>query len=249
MFDWQTQSVLARGPQRIAAVMAHPDDADFICAASCARWVAEGHSVTYVVITDGDKGSDDRTLSGDDLVTQRQAEQRAAAAILGVQDVVFMGQADGMLVPSLELRRELVRVLRRVRPDVVVCQSPNTFYYGDTYINHPDHRAGGVAVIEAVFPAARNHRYFPELLEEGLEPHKTSEVWISEANGIDTYVDVTGFLDLKIAALRAHAGQMGDWDPEPMVRRWAAESGRQADPPVEYAEDYKVMRLHEDDSE
>lgn len=249
MFDWQTQSVLARGPQRIAAIMAHPDDADFICAASCARWVAEGHHVTYVVITNGDKGSDDRTLSSEALIAERQAEQRAAAAILGVHEVVFMGREDGMLVPNLELRRELVRVLRRVRPDVVICQSPNTYYYGETYINHPDHRAGGVAVIEAVFPAARNHRYFPELLEEGLEPYKTSEVWISEATGIDTYVDVTDYLDLKIAALRAHPGQMHDWDPEPMIRQWAEESGKNADPPVRYAEDYKVMRLHEDDSE
>jgi len=249
VFDWQTQSVLARGPQRIAAIMAHPDDADFICAASCARWVAEGHHVTYVVITDGSKGSDDRAFSRDDLVAQRQAEQRAAAAILGVQDVVFMGLEDGALVPDLTTRKELVRVLRRIRPDVVVCQSPNTYYYGDTYINHPDHRAAGVAVIEAVFPAARNHRVFPELLEEGLEPYRTSEVWISEANGIDTWVDVTDFLDLKIAALRAHPGQMNDWDPEEMIRKWASESGAAADPPVTYAEDYKVMRLHEDESE
>jgi LmbE family N-acetylglucosaminyl deacetylase len=249
VFDWQTQSVLARGPQRIAAVMAHPDDADFICAASCARWASEGHEVTYIVITNGNKGSDDRSLSGDELVEIRKAEQRAAAAILGVKDVLFMGLDDGMLTPSLETRKEVVRALRRVRPDVVICQSPNTFYYGDSYINHPDHRAAGTVVMEAVFPAARNHRYFPELLEEGLEPYKTSEVWISEDQGIDTWVDVTDFLDLKIAALRAHPGQMGDWDPEEMVRKWATESGANATPPVKYAEDYKVMRLHEDESE
>jgi LmbE family N-acetylglucosaminyl deacetylase len=248
VFDWERESVLANGPKRVAAIMAHPDDADFTCAATCARWAAEGHSVTYVVITNGDKGSDDRELPGWELVRTREREQCAAAEVLGISDVLFMGRDDGMLVPDLALRRDLVRVVRTIRPNVVICMSPQTFFYGETYVNHPDHRAAGTAVLEALFPAARNHRYFPELLDEGLEPYKTAEVWVSESANADTYVDVTDYIDRKVAALRAHVSQMNDWDPEPMVKEWAAESGKRHSPPVAFAEDYKVMRIGVDDT-
>src|SRR5215211_2360096 len=116
------------GPKRVAVIMAHPDDPDFSCAGTCARWAAEGHHITFVLITNGDKGSDDRSISGDELVRIREAEQRAAAAILGVQECVFMRREDGMVVPNLELRRELVRVIRQLKPDVVICQDPTTWF-------------------------------------------------------------------------------------------------------------------------
>lgn len=233
----------AEAPKRVAVIMAHPDDADFSCAGTCAKWAAEGNHITYVVITNGDKGSDDRNLSGEDLACIREAEQRAAAAILGVQECVFMRRPDGMLVPDLELRRELVRVIRTLKPDVIICQDPTSWFVAREYINHPDHRAAGQAVLEAVFPAARNHRYFPELLEEGLEPHRVDEIYVANPKEPDTWIDITPYMDLKIAALRAHVSQMGDWDPDEAVRGWNREDGKHHDPPVEYAEDFRYFKL------
>lgn len=234
---------LETGPKRIAVMMAHPDDPDFSCAGTCARWADEGHHITYVIITNGDKGSDDRNLSSEDLVAMRQREQRAAAAILGVQDVVFMGKEDCMLAPTIELRRDLVRVIRRIKPDIVVCGDPTVFYMGSEYINHPDHRAAAQAVMDAIFPAARNHRIFPELLAEGLEPHRVLEVYLSSPKEADVWIDITPYMDRKIAALRAHAGQMGDWDPDEPIRGWNREDGKRAVPPVEYAEDFRRFVL------
>jgi LmbE family N-acetylglucosaminyl deacetylase len=232
----------AATPKHFAVITAHPDDPDFSCAGSCARWVSEGHRVTYVIITDGSKGSDDRSLPNDELVALRQVEQRAAAAILGVQEVIFMGYPDGMLVPNLDLRRDLVRVIRRIKPTAVVCGDPNSFFFGNDYLNHPDHRAAATAVLEAIFPAARNHRYFPELLDEGLEPHRVEEVYITVADG-DTFVDISLFIDQKVAALKAHASQMGEWDPAEPIREWARKAGERATPPVEFAEDFRYMKL------
>jgi LmbE family N-acetylglucosaminyl deacetylase len=230
-------------PKRVAVIMAHPDDADFICAGTCAKWAAEGHHITFVVITNGDKGSDDRDLPGDELVCIREAEQRASAAVLGVQECVFMGRTDGMLVPDLELRRDLVRVIRKLKPDVVICQDPTSWFVAREYINHPDHRAAGQAVLEAVFPAARNHRMFPELLDEGLEPHRVEEVYVASSKEADTWIDITPYMDVKIQALRAHASQMGDWDPDEAIRTWNREDGKRHDPPVEYAEDFRYFKL------
>ncbi len=230
-------------PKKIAVMMAHPDDPDFSCAGTCAKWAAEGHHITYVVITNGDKGSDDRGIPSDQLVVIREAEQLAAAKILGVQDCVFMRQPDGMLVPNLELRRELVRVIRRIKPDIVICPDPTIWFVAREYINHPDHRAAGQAVLEAVFPAARNHRVFPELLDEGLEPHRVEEIYVSGSPESDVFVDITPYMDLKIEALRAHVSQMGDWDPSEPIREWNSADGKKANPPVQYAEDFRYFKL------
>lgn len=230
-------------PKRVAAIMAHPDDAEFICGGTVARWTAEGHHITFVVITNGDKGSDVRELPGHELARIREEEQRAAAAILGVRDVVFMRREDGVLVPDLDLRRELVRVIRQLKPDVVICQDPTSWFVAREYINHPDHRAAGQAVLEALFPAARNHRMFPELLAEGLEPHRVDEVYVAGSTSSDTWIDITAYIDLKIAALRAHVSQMGDWDPDGPVRDWNREDGKRHEPPVDYAEDFRYFNL------
>jgi len=230
-------------PRRVAVFMAHPDDPDFSCAGTCARWAADGYHITYVIITNGDKGSDDRDLPGAQLAEIRETEQRAAADILGVKGVVFMRQPDGMLVPNLELRREIVRMIRRLKPDILICQDPMTWFVGREYINHPDHRASGQVVLEALFPASRNHRMFPELLEEGLEPHRVEEVYVATSKESDTFIDITAFMDIKIQALRAHVSQMGDWDPDEPVRNWNREDGKRAEPPVEYAEDFRYFKL------
>ena len=145
-------------PKKIAVVMAHPDDAEFICAGTIARWMDEGHDVVYVLLTSGDKGSDDPEMTPERLAATREAEQREAARILGASDVIFMRCPDGELEPNLELRREIVRVIRRLKPDVVVCQDPTVRWVDTQYINHPDHRAAGERDPAAVFPGrARSH--------------------------------------------------------------------------------------------
>ena len=231
------------GPKRIAVIFAHPDDAEFICAGAVARWTAEGNAVSYVLLTSGDKGSEDPAVTPEILVATREREQRAACAILGVEEVHFLRYADAMLVPDLAMRRELVRVIRRLKPDVVVCQDPTVRFVDQSYINHPDHRAAGEATLDAVYPAARDRMTFPELLEEGLEPHKVTEVYLAGAKDPDVAVDITAHLETKLAALHAHASQIGDWDPDEMIRTWAKETAERFPGNGEYVEAYKYFKL------
>jgi LmbE family N-acetylglucosaminyl deacetylase len=231
------------GPKRIAVIVAHPDDAEFICAGTIARWAAEGHELIYVLLTSGDKGSDDPAMTSELLAKTREAEQRAACDVLGVRDVIFLRYPDAMLVPDLAMRRELVRIIRQLRPDVVVCQDPTVRWYEQSYINHPDHRAAGEATLDAIFPAARDRLTFPDLLAEGLDPHKVKEVYLAGANDPDVAIDVTDYMETKIASLRAHASQMGDWDPEPMVREWAKETAGRFPDVGEYVESFKYFKL------
>jgi LmbE family N-acetylglucosaminyl deacetylase len=248
-WDWTTESILSKGPCNVAIIAAHPDDPDFGEAGTAALWASQGHTVTYVIVTNGDKGSDDRELSRAHLIATRESEQQAAAAVLGLAGVRFLGYEDGMVVPDLNLRRDLVRQIRDLKADVVMCSQPNEFFYGDGYINHPDHRAVATAALEAIFPASQNHRYFPELLAEGYEPYRVREVWIGmSGEQSDTFVDVTSVLDKKIAALRAHVSQIPETDQFEWLRGWMEESGKQADPPVLYAESFKVMRINNDDN-
>jgi LmbE family N-acetylglucosaminyl deacetylase len=245
MWDWKTESVLAKGPCSVAVIVAHPDDPDHGCAGACALWAEMGHTVTYVIVTNGDKGSDDRNLSREDLIAARESEQREAARILGLAGCVFLGYEDGMVVPNLELRRDIVRVVRTLKPDVVVCDQPDGFFYESSYINHPDHRAVATATLEAIFPASQNHRYFPELLAEGLEPHKVREVWIDTfGQSADTFVDITPHVERKLTALRAHISQGLHENPDDWMREWMRETGKRLDPVAEYAESFKVMRIN-----
>jgi LmbE family N-acetylglucosaminyl deacetylase len=231
------------GPKKIAVVVAHPDDAEFICAGTIARWVDEGHEVVYVLLTSGDKGSADPEMTPQKLAATREAEQREAARILGARDVIFMRYPDGELEPNLELRREIVRIIRRLKPDVVVCQDPTVRWVDTQYINHPDHRAAGEATLAAVFPAARDRMNFPELLAEGLEPHKVREIYLAGAQSSDVAIDITAYLERKLESLRAHVSQIGDWDPEPMVREWAQETAQQHPGSGDYVESFKYFKL------
>ncbi|MGH2534724.1 MAG: PIG-L deacetylase family protein [Thermomicrobiales bacterium] len=238
-----TEAAVPAGPKTIAVIFPHPDDAEFLCGGAVARWVAEGHEVTYVLLTSGDKGSDNRELTTEQLIATREAEQRAACAVLGVKEVVFLHHEDAMLVNDITLRRELTRVIRRLKPDVVVTFDPTVRWASKNYFNHPDHRVTGDVTIDAIYPAARDRRTFPELLAEGLEPHKVSEVYLAGTNSADLYVDISDYFDMKLKALRAHVSQFGDWDVEDAVREWAREGGQQADPPVEYAEAFRHFEL------
>jgi LmbE family N-acetylglucosaminyl deacetylase len=210
-----------QGVERILVVSAHPDDVDFGVAGSVAVWVKAGIEVAYCIVTDGDAGGSDRTISRRDMAALRRDEQRAAAAEVGVTDVVFLGHPDGRLTPSIELRRDISRQIRRVRPERVVCQSPERLWQR-LGASHPDHLAAGEAAVCAVYPDARNPFAHPELLDEGLEPHTVAELWLMAAPSVDRAVDITDTFDRKIAALRRHVSQVGEgeWLDE-RLREWA----------------------------
>lgn len=204
-------------PQRILVVLAHPDDPEFFCGATLARWAAAGHQIVYWLLTCGDKGAQDPTINPDELCSQRVTEQKAAAAVLGVKDVHFLGYPDGELTPDLALRRDITRIIRQERPDVLVTCDPLTLFSFGSRINHPDHRAAGQAALDAVFPAAGNPLYYPELLRDGLQPHSVREVWVSLTLAPDIKMDVTDLWETKIRALYEHKSQIGD--PQKLAER------------------------------
>lgn len=230
-------------PERAMFIFAHPDDIEFTVAGTAARWARGGCQIVYVVVTDGNAGSHEAGMKPEELARIRQSEQSAAAEIAGVQTCIFLGYPDCLLQPTLELRKKLVRLIRLHRPNVVVCGDPRTYFSGDTYINHPDHRAAAVAAIEAVFPAAEMEILYPDLLQEKLAGHKVNYVFISTRDDPNYFVDITETIDVKIMALRQHASQLGDWDPEPRTRDWAAQVGEKAG--FQFAESYRRIVLKE----
>ncbi len=216
-------------PERILVVFAHPDDVDFGVAGSVARWTDDGASVTYCFVTDGDAGGSDPSVSRDQMRVIRRKEQEAAAAEVGVKDLVWLGYPDGRVEASLDLRRDIARVIREVRPERVVAPSPERIWER-IFASHPDHLAVGEATICAVYPDARNPFAFPELAAAGLEPHTVPEVWLMATPDPDTFVDVTDTFDRKLAALGRHVSQIADREGElaEFVRGFLAENGRSA---------------------
>jgi LmbE family N-acetylglucosaminyl deacetylase len=208
-------------PQKVLVLLAHPDDPEFFCGATTARWVKAGHSVSYCVVTCGDKGTKDLAIQSSELCSIRQKEQRAAAKLLGVTEVTFLNYPDGYLVPDINLRRDITRVIRKIKPDVMVTCDPQTLFTNNGGLNHPDHRAAGQAALDAVFPAARDHLNFPELWkDEKLEPHIVREVWVAGTLMPDVILDVTEFWELKIISLHEHKSQIGE--PEKLTERMRA---------------------------
>jgi len=228
-------------PERVLAIAAHPDDIEFMAGGTLGRWAAEGAHITYCLITDGAAGSRDPEMSNERLIMTRQAEQRAAAAVIGAREVIFLGYADGRLQHTLELRFTIARVIRRVRPDVVITMAPTVRYSGN-YINHPDHIAAGDVTLAAIMPTANTLLAAPELLAEGLEPHDVSEVLLSGFAHADTWIPLTeDDIARKVAALREHHSQLDGWDFEPMLREWsgrAAATAREHGVECSYAEGF-----------
>ncbi|HVO84966.1 MAG TPA: PIG-L deacetylase family protein [Syntrophobacteria bacterium] len=201
----------------VMVVTAHPDDAEFGVAGTVARWTAEGKQVVYVVCTNGDKGTTDRSLSAETLAEIRKREQGAAAKVLGVREVVFLGYPDQSLEETPEFRKEIVRLIRIFRPRTVVTSDPYR-----RYIWHRDHRITGQVVLDAVFPLARDHLAYPDLLAQGLEPHKVEELLFWGADDINYRSDITGTFDRKVAALRCHASQVREF-ANPHMEEWLRE--------------------------
>ena len=232
-------------PAKAMVIVAHPDDIEFGCAGTVARWVEAGAEVCYVLVTSGDVGIADLSITRARATEIREAEQLAAAEVVGVKEVIFLREPDGMVVNTLDLRKRLVRELRRFRPEVVICGDPTVWFANGTYINHPDHRAVAAAALEAVFPAAGQPHFYEDLAVEGLTAHKVRKVYVEAWGGGDTWVNTAATIDRKIAALRKHVSQMGEWDPEPMLRQWAAEAGKGKE--MDYAETFRVITLVSDE--
>ncbi|AFR11166.1 PIG-L deacetylase family protein [Nocardiopsis alba] len=206
-------------PERALVVMAHPDDADFSCAGTVALWTDAGTEVVYLMVTDGEAGGDELTLDSAEIGAMRREEQRRAAAEVGVKDVRFLGYPDGRVEATLDLRRDISRVIRQVRPQRVIIPSPERDW-DSVAASHPDHMATGEAAMNAVFPDSRNPHAHRELLaEEGLAPWTVPEVWVIGGPGHHT--DITEVFERKVAALAAHESQISDIaELEPMLREW-----------------------------
>jgi len=238
----KTPHALDASLQKILCISAHPDDNEFTVAGSVARWTREGRAVVFCLVTSGSAGTNEYTPSSDGLVPIRERECRDAAAILGVKELEFLGYADGTVEPTIALRRDLTRIIRRHKPDVVLCSDPTVRWYGNVYLNHPDHRAVASAALDAVFPSSETRSIFPELLAEGLERHKVKQVFLAGARDPDVYVDISRTLAAKCRALKAHRSQVGkgEWVDQ-LLKAWAIRDGKKAG--LRYAEAFKRMVL------
>ena len=214
-------------PRSALAIAAHPDDVEFNCAGTLAKWAAAGTHVHHLICTDGSKGSDDPAMTADRLVPQLREEQRAAVRVLGGKDVFFLDYVDGELAYTREFARDVVRAIRTIRPHAVFTSDPNQIVR-NVFINHPDHRCTGTVVLDCVYPLARNRPTFPELLEEGLEPHSAKEVYLWSATDVNHKVDITVVMDLKLEALSKHVSQMSEMEARmDQIRAfWREQDGR-----------------------
>jgi LmbE family N-acetylglucosaminyl deacetylase len=235
-------------PDRFMVIAAHPDDAEFGPAATAARWIDAGSEGWLVCCTSGDQGGEDPDADPLVLAALRETEQRAAAAIVGYAGVTFLHQPDGALANDLALRELLVREIRTFRPDAVLATDPETLFYRDGGVNHADHRAAGLAAVDAVYPAARNPMAFPGLARSGLAAHRVRRIYLFWSERNNAWVDVSGHLERKIEALCAHASQIHDpGSLAQRIRTWAAEEG--ATIGVTAAEALRLVIIDDDEDE
>jgi len=235
-------------PKSAMSIHAHPDDQDFTVAGTLARWARAGCKVVSVIITSGDAGSNDESKGAGykaELARLREDEQCAANKVLGIEETVFLHYPDGELVASIQLRKDLTRQIRRFKPEVVVAGDPGSWYYGNEYINHPDHRAAAEAATYAVFPSAGTRMIFADLLDEGLPPHNVKKLYVHGNEKPDTWVDISETLDIKIQALKKHVSQVDTHDVEEWMHQWAEEEGKEKG--LKAAEAYRVMILQRDE--
>ena len=232
-------------PDRFMVIAAHPDDAEFGPSGTAARWIDQGSVGWLVCCTSGDQGGEDPDADPFELAAVREREQRAAAAVTGYAGVSFLHQPDGALANDLALREQLVREIRTFRPDAVLATDPETIFHGDGGVNHTDHRAAGMAAVDAVYPAARNPMAFPSLARNGLAAHPVRRLYLFWSNHATVWVDISTTLDRKLAALREHRSQIHE--PERLdarIREWATEEGAAAG--LEAAESLRLIVIDDD---
>ena len=217
-------------PKVVLGIAAHPDDLDFGAAGTMAAFAAQGADVHYLILTDGSKGSDKPNITSAQLIKLREQEQQDAVKVIGGKSVQFLGHPDGELEVTMELKKEIIKVIRTIKPDVVITMDPSMLYSAKRgFINHPDHRAAGQAVLDAVFPLARDHLTFPELFADGYKPHKTPTILLINFDDSNFIVDITKTFDTKLAALKAHTSQVADVaEVEPWLRQMAGQTGAKA---------------------
>ncbi|MDH3753133.1 MAG: PIG-L family deacetylase [Acidimicrobiia bacterium] len=222
---------LSDPPERALVIVAHPDDIDFGTAGTIARLTKAGTTVSYALVSSGEAGAPE-DMPRTEVAALREREQRSAAAEVGVSDVIFLRWPDGRIEPTLELRRDLSRVVRQVRPDLVICQSPEA-RWDRIYSSHPDHLAVGRATMAVLYPDAQNPHAHPELLAEGLEPHSVPEAWVLGLEPPDVFIDITEVFEAKVAALGSHVSQTADrFEIDELLREWAAGITERHDLPV-----------------
>lgn len=232
-------------PESAMAIFAHPDDIEYSCAGTLARWAKAGCRTSYVLLTSGDVGINDPTISREEAKIIREQESRDAAEIAGAAEIVFIGEPDGLLQPTLALRERLVREIRRFKPEVIISGDPE-FVASEGYINHPDHRAAAVLAMDAVFPASGQPTLFKHIENEyGYTAHKPRKVYFNSWGDSDTFVNIEDTIEIKINALRAHKSQMNGWDPAEMVKEWAAQSAKGKE--MAFAESYRMTTLVSDE--
>ena len=224
-------------------LVAHPDDAEFMCGGTVAAWARDGCEVHYVVCTDGSAGSNEPGARRELVAPIREREQRAAADVLGVRSVTFLGEIDGLLEVTPATRKKVTREVRRLRPEVLIAPDPARLWSGQGYINHWDHKQAGLLALTAVMPDSPTRVMFSELEREGIEPYEIPNLWLS-SNEPDTYVDITKTIDIKVQALAQHVSEEGE-AAAPWVRERARQVGEEAG--VEYAESFKAFRFVDDD--
>jgi LmbE family N-acetylglucosaminyl deacetylase len=228
--DWPKET-------RILVILAHPDDPEFFLGGTIAMWTQAGYQVDYGLLTDGELGLSEAFPDSVELAKVRHNEQRAAADALGVSSITWFGYPDGFLVPDLEKRKVIARFIRQMKPNVVVSSDPTSFYLGENYLNHPDHRAAGQIVAEGLFPAVGNRGFFPELLSEGYEPHQVSELWMSLPANKNIDIDVTDYWDFRVKALLNHLSQVGT--PDVFMQRMQDRRNNAIEGPDCYVESFR----------
>jgi LmbE family N-acetylglucosaminyl deacetylase len=237
-------------PKIAMTIQAHPDDQEFSIAGTLAKWAKAGCEIISVVITSGNSGSNDVTKGADyksDLARLRESEQLAANKTIGVKQTVFLRYQDGELEPSIALRKDLTRIIRQHKPDVVLCGNPEAWFYGNDYVNHPDHRAAAQAACEAVFPSAGTRLIFADLLDEGFEPHNVKRLYVHGSEKSDTWIDISETIGIKVEALKKHASQIDTNEVDKWMRDWAKDEGKEKG--LDYAEAFRVMIMQKEEEE
>lgn len=232
-------------PESAMAIVAHPDDIEFSCAGTLARWAKAGSRVCYVLCTSGEVGISEQGMTKENAAKIRESEQRKAAEIAGAHEVIFLREPDGLLQPTLELRKKIVREIRRFRPEVVITGDPTIVWTGNEYINHPDHRAAAAAALDATFPAAGQPNLFEELEEEGYTAFKPRKVFVTTWTDGDIIISIDETIETKIDALHAHVSQMKGRDLGPRIKEWAASRAKCVE--ADYAETFRVITLVKDE--
>ncbi len=233
-------------PESAMAIVAHPDDIEFSCVGTLARWAKGGSRVSFVLCTSGDVGIATPGMTREKATQIREEESRNAAAIAGVTEIIFLREPDGLLQPTLELRKKLVREIRRFKPEVVLTGDPTVVFASQYYLNHPDHRAAATAALDAVFPAAGQPNLFQELENEGLRAHKVRKVFIYGQQQSELTLSIDETMEIKLAALRAHKSQFPNWDPGEHVLERASENAKGKE--MQYAEVFRVITLEKDET-